>query len=281
MPKRLALKPLDEVYRARAIPAGTARYWSWLFAARTAKDPLVGIYSLMAEWRAVMDPATDAAVAQIKLQWWRDELGRLAAGVPAHPVTRYLAAWTSNPSQLSPLETSIDAASAQVSGAPLERAIDLPSHADALYGGPLRVAIELAGGPLSGAARTCTAALGVGEYLARALADYRRECRAGRVPFPVDALLAAGIDNDDLAADTPPPRLAAYLENLRQQAALQFASAEAPLAGPERGELRHLAVLACLGTRHVHDRISPANSEFRWGDLYHAWKAARRAAVTR
>ncbi len=278
VPKRLALKPLDEVYRARAIPPGTARYWSWLFAARTAKDPLVGIYSLMAEWRAVVDPATDAAVAQIKLAWWRDELARLSAGIPAHPITRYLAQWSMTSAQIAPLQRSIDAASAQVLGAPLERGADLPSHADAMYGVPLRVAVVLDGQPLSSSAQACTAALAVGEYLARTLADYRRECRGGRVPFPVDELLAAGIDNHDLAADTPPPQLQAYLESLRQQAVLQFATAETVLAAPERSSLRHLSVLACLGSRHVDDGISPASSRFRWSDLYHAWKVARRAA---
>jgi hypothetical protein len=45
----------------RAVPPGTARYWSWLFAARVARDPLLGIYALAAEWQALMDPRPKAA----------------------------------------------------------------------------------------------------------------------------------------------------------------------------------------------------------------------------
>ena len=41
-------------------------------------------------------------------------------------------------------------------------------------------------------------ALAAAEYLSRAIRDYRREARAGRVPFAVDELLAAGVDNADL-----------------------------------------------------------------------------------
>jgi phytoene/squalene synthetase len=206
---------------------------------------------------------------------------RLSTGTPAHPVTRYLAQWVANPSQIAPLQTSIDAADAQIAGVPLERTADLPSHADAMYGAPLRVAAGLAGVSLSGAVHACTAALAVGDYLARALADYGRECRAGRMPFPVDELLAAGIDNDDLAAGRPPPRLETYLQTLRRGAALQFRTADAALAGPEGSSLRHLSVLACLGARHVEGSISPSSSDFRWRDFYHAWKAAQHAAAAR
>ena len=38
-----------------------------------------------------MDECTDANVARTKLAWWRQELARLYAGAPQHPVTRALA----------------------------------------------------------------------------------------------------------------------------------------------------------------------------------------------
>ena len=39
------------------IPPGSARYWSWLFAAADSRPPLLGIFALGAEWQALMDPA--------------------------------------------------------------------------------------------------------------------------------------------------------------------------------------------------------------------------------
>ena len=86
-----ALKTLDATYRARAIPLGSVRYWSWLFAASSARAPLLGVYALLAEWNALMDPATEASASRIKLAWWQEEIQRLIARAPVHPICVYLA----------------------------------------------------------------------------------------------------------------------------------------------------------------------------------------------
>src|ERR1700736_6574365 len=115
-----ALKTLDESYRARAIPSGSARYWSWLFAAAAARAPLLGIYALLAEWTALLDPATEHSAARIKLEWWQEEIRRLAAGVPVHPIGTYLASMPrASEVDFTPLALSIDAAVTETNGAPL------------------------------------------------------------------------------------------------------------------------------------------------------------------
>ena len=43
------------------------------------------------------------------------------------------------------------------------------------------------------------------------------EARVGRVPFAVDELMAAGVENADLMADTPPPHLRDYLDRVRER----------------------------------------------------------------
>ena len=264
-------------------PSGTTRYWSWWFAAPEAKEPLLGAYALLAEWRALMDPAAESRVSHIKLAWWREEIARLAGGTPSHPITQYLSALPrAHATDFARLERSVAAAAAQVAGAPLEHAADLAPHADALYAVPLRVAAALSGAPhdtpgVAGATRAAAAA----EYLARALDDHRRDARAGRVSFPVEQLLSAGIDNDDLAADAPSAALLAYRERLRRQAQAYHASAFALLPPGERPALRHLAVLSSLGLRRLEGNRSPAGSDIRLADLYNAWNAARRAAASR
>src|SRR3981189_2887248 len=89
---RTALKPLDAPYQSRAVPPGTARYWSWLFAAAESRAPLLGIYALGAEWQALTDPATDISVAHLKLAWWQEEMRRLPQRSRVHPLSAYLAA---------------------------------------------------------------------------------------------------------------------------------------------------------------------------------------------
>src|ERR1700736_6799671 len=139
-----ALKTLDESYRARAIPKGSERYWSWLFAAAPARPPLLGIYALLAEWNALMDPATEHSAAHIKLAWWQEEIHRLAAGVPVHPIGIYLASLPrAGEGDFGRLAASIDAAVVETNGAPLEHATELEPHARALRAPALALASSL------------------------------------------------------------------------------------------------------------------------------------------
>src|SRR6185312_17275198 len=142
---RRTLTPLDATYRARALPPGSAQYWSWLFAAAPLRAPLLGIFALGAEWRALMAPGIEPGVAHLKLAWWRDEIQRLAAGSPVHPIGRYLAELP-GPARVdfSPLHAAIDAAAAQVGGVPLEHSAELMPHCRALWGDPLLLASQLA-----------------------------------------------------------------------------------------------------------------------------------------
>ena len=273
-----ALKALDETYRVRAIPKGSVRYWSWLFAAATARAPLLGIYALLAEWNALMDPATEHSAARIKLAWWQEEIRRLADGVPVHPIGAYLASLPrAGEVDFTPLALSIDAAVNETDGAPLERGADLVPHACALRAYPLLVASRLASSDLDETSlQECTRALAVADHLSRSMRDYSREVRLGRVPFAVDELLAAGIDDAGLRADRPPPELAEYLQRLRERAAQDYAIAAQALPAACRSEQRHLLVLAALGLKQLK-RGTPTPESTGMRDMLLAWSTARRA----
>jgi len=225
-----------------------------------------------------MDPATEPGVAHLKLGWWQEEMQRLAQGSPVHPISRYLAALPRAAAvDFYPLLRAVQAAAVQVSGAPLERAADLPPLAQALWGGPLALASRLAADfPDETALRNCTKALAAADYLSKSIRDYRREARVGRVPFAVDELLAAGVDNDDLAKEPPPPHLQRYLDGLRKRAAQYFNTAAEMLPRAQRARHRHLLVLAALGQAHLSSRAA-APERRRLKDMFLAWTTARRA----
>ena len=151
---------------------------------------------------------------------------------------------------------------------PLERGADLEPHASALRGEPLALASRLAG---EVADETGLRQLSRGpwrrpSYLARAIRDYRREARAGRVPFAVDELLAAGVDNDGsrrrsaagasrgLSGRTARHAPRSYFETAAQ--ALPRAAAR-----PQR----HLLVLAALGLKHLQRQCAgrAAGADYR------------------
>jgi phytoene/squalene synthetase len=255
-------KTLDATYRARAIPFGSTRYWSWLFASSAARAPLLGVYALLAEWNALLDPATEASASQIKLAWWQEEIERLIARAPLHPICVYLA--------------SLPRAD-EVDFAPLERSAELEPHASALRAAPLAIASRLACGALDEVSLgNCLRALAVADYLARVTRDYRRQARLGRVPFAVEELLAAGIDNTDLCADQLPAKLAVYLQQLQARATQSYQAAALALPAAGRAQQRHLMVLTALGLKHLQLPTSSLES-VRLQDMLLAWSTARRA----
>jgi 15-cis-phytoene synthase len=265
-------RTLDASYRARAIPIGSVRHLSWQFAAPAARAPLLGIYALQAEWNALLDPRTERSAAQIKLAWWQEEMRRLSGAAAVHPISLYLAASPgANADSFAPLIAAIDAAALEVSGAPLERASDLAPHAQRLRANPLIVAAALSDPGAD--VHDCAGELAVGDYLSRAIDEYRLEARAGRVAFAVDELMDAGIDNAALAAEQPSAALSAYLARLRERAAAHYARAAGALAPRDRGSQRHLQVLAAFGAER-RGRSPPHGLRA----LYLAWTTARHAA---
>ena len=74
-----------------APPAGTARWYAWLFTPPRARGTVALLFALESEWRSIVARSTDHGVAHLKLHWWREEIQRLAAGRSRHPLTQALA----------------------------------------------------------------------------------------------------------------------------------------------------------------------------------------------
>jgi phytoene synthase len=271
---------LDATFVARAIPTGSARHWSYAFAAPPLRAPLLGIFALLAEWQALLDPATDSGVAQLKLAWWHDEMLRLVEGAAVHPISLYLASQpAAAAAHFKTLTAAVRAAMLESSGVPLEIGAQLGPHSAALIAGPLRVASLIASAQTDAAAlEQSTQALAVAQYLARALRDYRREAIAGRVPFAVDELLLAGVENSDLMAHQPAPHLQKYLENLRRRADDHYMYVARDTPPAARPLLRHLLVLAALGHKHLVAPGTGSHAGFAaLKDMLLAWTTARTA----
>ena len=106
--------------------------------------------------------------------------------------------------------------------------------------------------------------------------DYRREARAGRVPFAVDELLAAGVDNDDLAARRRRPRLLKTISGDCTPGPRATSTwPRRRCRAQQRARQRHLLVLAALGRRHLNEERPPGR--YRFKDMLLAWTTARRA----
>ncbi|MEQ1774705.1 MAG: presqualene diphosphate synthase HpnD [Burkholderiales bacterium] len=81
----------DEYCQKKAVASGSSFYYSFLFLPPERRRAITALYAYCREVDDVVDECTDAGVARVKLAWWRDEIGKLYAGGPQHPVTQALA----------------------------------------------------------------------------------------------------------------------------------------------------------------------------------------------
>jgi phytoene synthase len=81
----------DEYCQDKAAQSGSSFYYSFLFLPPPRRRAITALYAFCREVDDIVDECTDTGLAHTKLAWWRQELARLYAGDPQHPVTRALA----------------------------------------------------------------------------------------------------------------------------------------------------------------------------------------------
>jgi len=74
----------------KAARSGSSFYYAFLFLPPPRRAAITAFYAFCREVDDVVDDTADASVAQTKLAWWRDEVGRAYAGNPSHPVMKAL-----------------------------------------------------------------------------------------------------------------------------------------------------------------------------------------------
>src|SRR5215472_5858181 len=267
-----------------ARPAHSAtRALAWLYAPGTQRPLLAALCAIEEEISTSLRPALDHQVAHLRLEWWRAECARTAAGRPSHPLTRELAdAFAGrDPAPLAGLAGLVDAAVWDLAAATFETRRQLTGYcerwAEAIVVPLARFAVPEVDGPAS---RALGAALREGELLTR----LARDARAGRLRLPLDELAAVRVDPSRLAQPPWPTALAALVSARHQALRAGLGAAVAGLAREAQPALRALLVWAALtsaASRRAERRAPQAVSAKDDGGLldgWRAWRAARRAA---
>lgn len=73
------------------IAGSLPRYFAWLYADEAMRPLLQRLFELENEIRGPVRAGIEHTVAHVRLEWWREELERFAAGNPVHPLTRAMA----------------------------------------------------------------------------------------------------------------------------------------------------------------------------------------------
>lgn len=241
-----------------APPAGSARWYAWLFTPAAARETLALLFQLESELRSIVVSPKDHGVAHLKLQWWREEIRRLAAGTPRHPITQALAAAAPHAaSAWLPLDDFLTSLELELAAAAVDDDAELGRFLALADGHARTIALSLGGEPDS-----TLEALG---------AD------AGQ------AIRGAQIVADWCASPMDEPRRDAVMR-LATQTRTRWARACAALSDSRLASLRGLRV---LGELHLALLGRLEKTGFRPGtrpelpamqSLWTAWRAARQHA---
>ncbi len=262
--------------------AQTPRFLAWLYSTPLQQPVLASLCGIEREIAASVRPGVDHHVAHTRLEWWREECQRCAAGLPVHPLTREL---RSHLEQLTPgkrveaalagLPGLVDAATWDLASATFERREELTAYCRR-WAAAMIVPLAFAEADLTGLG----AALCELELLGRLAGD----ARAGRLRIPLDELERAGIAPAALATPPWPPELARILRERHQALRRQLAAAVASLAPQIQRSARGLLVWAALAwqaSQRAERALPRAPSASLWSAAaanWRAWGTARAAA---
>lgn len=80
----------DQYCQEKAAASGSSFYYSFLFLPPPKRRAITAVYAFCREVDDIVDECSDAAVARIKLAWWRNEIADIYADNPHHPVAQAL-----------------------------------------------------------------------------------------------------------------------------------------------------------------------------------------------
>ncbi|MBI1423152.1 MAG: presqualene diphosphate synthase HpnD [Gammaproteobacteria bacterium] len=81
----------QEYCQQKTVQSGSNFYYSFLSLPVDKRDAITALYAFCREVDDIVDSRGEAHIKQVKLDWWREEISRLFAGEPQHPVTHALA----------------------------------------------------------------------------------------------------------------------------------------------------------------------------------------------
>ena len=205
----------DEYCRERAANSGSSFYYSFAFLSAQRRRAITALYAFCREVDDIVDDSTDDNLARVRLDWWREEVERLYAGQPQHPVTRALAPHLSDYAlERARLFEIIDGMQMD-----LEQNRYLDFEGLRLYCHRVAGVVGMLAANIFGARRESTSRyaeeLGVALQLANIIRDVGEDARRNRIYLPIEDLQRFGVAAHEILAIRPSER---FVELMRFQA---------------------------------------------------------------
>jgi 15-cis-phytoene synthase len=263
--------------------AHTPRFLAWLYSTPSQQPVLAALCGIEREIGESLRPGVDHHVAHTRLEWWREECARCAAGHPVHPLTRELRAQLQGLAPAAPTNSAlaglsglVDVATWDLAGATFERRAELTAYCRrwaAAFAGVLALLPEVDWTDLGAA--LCELEL---------LGHLDRDARSGKLRVPLDELEQAAVAPGALATPPWPQGLVGILRGRHRALRQQLAAAVESLSPHTQQSARGLLVWAALAWQASHraERALPhppaASIASAAAANWRAWRAARAAA---
>jgi len=244
----------EEYCQQKAASSGSSFYYSFLFLPPERRRAITALYAFCREVDDVVDECPDPQLAATKLAWWREELDRLYAGKPEHPVTR----------ALQPMLASFSLPQEQlleiIDG--MEMDLQQARYADfkalSLYCYRVASVVGLLAAEIFGFEdrRTLKYAhdLGMAFQLTNIIRDVGEDARRGRVYLPLDELERFGVPVADILNTRESDNFRRLMEFQIERAEHYYAQAMSELPASDRKTQRPGLVMAAI-YRTVLDEI--------------------------
>jgi len=236
----------DEYCQQKAAASGSSFYYSFLFLPPERRRAITALYAFCREVDDVVDGAADPQLAAAKLAWWRQELARLFAGEPQHPVTRAL-----QPA-LAPFGLSAERLNEIIDGMEMDltqtRYLDFAALERYCYHVAGAVGLLAAGIFGYSDARTLDYAknLGTTFQLTNIIRDVGEDARKNRIYLPMEDLRRFGVTAEDLLQARYSDAFRALMAFQAERARAYHARAMAALPAADRRAQRPGLIMAAI-----------------------------------
>jgi phytoene synthase len=259
------------------------RYVASLFASNGSRHGLWGVYAFGFEIARIRGLVSGPAPGEVRLQWWRDAIDGLYAGVAVdHPVARVLAPHcTAKKLPKQAFMDLIDARRLDLYGDPMSSLVDLDRYFEGTSSSLIRLAAMILdpGGADGAAAAARFGGLAYGLVgILRSLPFHRA---TGRCLIPVDVLERYGLDPQHVLSGGKDPRLAEVLTEMRSLALRRLGEARnlkdqiPPAAMPAFLPLALIEAYAAKLARAGTAALETATDLSHVGRLLRLWRAAK------
>jgi len=236
----------DQYCRDQLAQAGSSIHYSLLFLPAPRRRAVTALFALCRELDNAVERSSDPGVAHARLAWWMQELERLFAGSPQHPVTRALAA------HVAPYDLSLERFAPALQARHLRLASvrfddfdALQRHFYAEWGVFGEIASQMAGSNQA-AALSFGGQLALAARMIRLMRDAGRHLRAGRSVFAERDLAGFGINAGDLTGAVHGAGFEALMAQQARRIRRMLATAAAPSTMAERPARQTAVVLGAL-----------------------------------